>query len=559
MAPHWTQQVAKCLLTGRPSQVIEAHLDALLLWLSNPESPRAAELDRAIGRQHLSRRQAVHRAYAMLDGLLFSEDGQPTSATLGLPPETDAQRAKQRYRRLVQVYHPDHHPDRAAWATQRTDQLNRAFDAYRKGTSSRRPRVAPKKSRTRARRQGPPTAWTVALDTLSRIGLRIRPPGWERATAFLDRLSGRAQLALAAAGAALAVALLIGLVQLGDTPKPVPKIIHHPLGTPPSATVPDVEKGRQGAGPGSTGESSGPKEQDRSEAKRAAAVEEAPVSRPEPPAVNDRETAQATLPVAEPTAPQETVDTTRPQPVPTEAPEPAQMTEHTPTSPAEPAPPPATAPQAAEASRPETNPRVDNASPQPAEPPPSRPEATPASPPPMPPRVGEHPPRIAPQEPQLEIPPIAPPTPPAAPVAPDLPLQLGSAVVETPAPPAVARGARDCSRVPKFLERFQRSYERGALDRLMALYSPLAKENDLATWFAIRQTYADWFDTTSARRITFERLRIEPREDGNRCAAMALFQVSYLDRQSLLVTKAGVIQILLEREGDGLRILRMRY
>ena len=93
----------------------------------------------------------------------------------------------------------------------------------------------------------------------------------------------------------------------------------------------------------------------------------------------------------------------------------------------------------------------------------------------------------------------------------------------------------------------------------MALYSPLARENALASWFAIRQTYADWFARTARRRIDFGQLQVKPTANGERCAASAAFRVEYLDDQSSVVTKDGVIQILFERRGQDLLILRARY
>lgn len=116
-----------------------------------------------------------------------------------------------------------------------------------------------------------------------------------------------------------------------------------------------------------------------------------------------------------------------------------------------------------------------------------------------------------------------------------------------------------CASVPEQLRRFQLAYQAGALDQLMALYSPRAKENTLATWFAIRQTYAEWFGKTSARQISFDRLQIKPIPNSDRCAVSAVFKVIYRDGQTLPVTKTGVIQLLFDPKGSELLILRVRY
>ena len=161
--------------------------------------------------------------------------------------------------------------------------------------------------------------------------------------------------------------------------------------------------------------------------------------------------------------------------------------------------------------------------------------------------------------PHAEIPAAATPEPPKPPAPPETPLALGTAPAVSNVTAAGTSVATDCQTAPEILSRFQSAYQSSALDRLMALYSPLAKENELATWFAIRQTYAEWFRTTSSRHIGFEQIQVQPIADSRRCALMAVFQVSYLDRQSRLVTQAGIIELLLERKDSDWLILRARY
>jgi hypothetical protein len=161
--------------------------------------------------------------------------------------------------------------------------------------------------------------------------------------------------------------------------------------------------------------------------------------------------------------------------------------------------------------------------------------------------------------PHTDIPAAAAPEPPKPPAPPEAPLALSTAPAVSTAMPAGTVLTTRCQAAPEILSRFQSAYQNGALDTLMALYSPLAKENELATWFAIRQTYAEWFRATSARRIGFEQIQVQPIADSQRCALMAVFQVSYLDRQSRLVTQAGIIEMLLEHKGSDWSILRARY
>ena len=196
MIPHWTQQLARSLSDGRLTTAFEAHFDALLLWLSNPENPRAAELDAAIRRLGLSRRQASERAYELLDQWLFDHAGPPSLRTLGLPADADPTLAKQRYRRLIQVYHPDRHAAHNDWATRRTERINLAFAASQDhaGTASNRPST---ESRPSARRSDYVAA-LQAVWSMAEIWLRH---AWDLTAPFPRwRLAGLGLLALLLTG-----------------------------------------------------------------------------------------------------------------------------------------------------------------------------------------------------------------------------------------------------------------------------------------------------------------------------------------------------------------------
>lgn len=549
MAAHWTQQVAKSLSTGRGSPAVEAHLDALLLWLSNPEHPRAADLDRAIGRRHLSRRAAARRAFQILDGLLFDGPEGAADLALGLPDDADPANIKRRYRRLVQVYHPDRHPERTNWATRRTDLLNRAFDAHRKGSV----RGAARAKAHPGARPKSGASWIEGLVALRDWLDRRWPTGPGSLTRRILEIS-RTRKALVV-GALGCLALLVIIALLPDEPpnRPPPRVIHHPLGEAPKRPA-AAHTDQADKAPQRSLSATAPKQTEEAQQTTSTDAKPAPkppmAKAPEPKARQDRPST-----VAPADRQGETEEEAEKAPTLTTEPSPDVA------SPVAQEPLDATGRVSAsdrDASRPTESP--ERASTTPVEPQPSAAPQIDAEAPPVsavPPRGGNI--SSVPHAPKLNIPPIEPPPPPQAPTAPKLPLQIGAAEIATPAVPAVTNAPADCGAVPELLRSFQRYYQAGILDRFMALYSPHAKENDLPNWFAIRQTYADWFSKTSARRITFEQLQVEPTTRDDRCAAIALFQVSYLDAQSLLVTKAGVIQLLLEQDGGGLRILRARY
>jgi hypothetical protein len=529
MSLSWTHQIAKALATERPTLALELHLDALLVWLSNPDNPRVAELERAIGRQRLARDQAGASAYRLLDRQLFADETAPPPATLGFVPGTAATQAKQRYRRLMQVYHPDRHPERTAWATRRTEQINRAFAAFQRGETgtahagARRGQAHREASKPSNRRLPPAWLPPALRDLIAPVWVWTHDR-WLALTPIQQRLSSTAAI--------ICVLMLTIAFWPEEPPRPVPRIIHHPLGIEPTPALVD---------------------------------EPAPEPEPQPPAIAMSE---PTPEAAE--APQTAIipQTSAPDASPSEAPivaskgnallglessvvpETAERERSTQERPAqaasEPKPEPLLEPKTDAAT-----PAIIGSSDRPTAPPLN------ASPPGAPSSAWSNP--MASLAPHAEIPAAATPEPPKPPAPPETPLALGTAPAVSNVTAAGTSVATECQTAPEILSRFQNAYQSSALDRLMALYSPLAKENELATWFAIRQTYAEWFRTTSSRHIGFEQIQVQPIADSRRCALMAVFQVSYLDRQSRLVTQAGIIELLLERKDSDWLILRARY
>ncbi|NCA71385.1 MAG: hypothetical protein EOM91_15080 [Sphingobacteriia bacterium] len=112
---------------------LEQQLDALLIWLGNPDNPNVAVLDEAIARAGLTRLDAAGLAYDILDRLLFAGPNGSPEHILGLRDTTDVAAAKQRYRCLIQAYHPDRHPARVLVHNERTEQINIAYAAFERG------------------------------------------------------------------------------------------------------------------------------------------------------------------------------------------------------------------------------------------------------------------------------------------------------------------------------------------------------------------------------------------------------------------------------------------
>jgi hypothetical protein len=200
----WPQQLAQTLVSGQLTPIVSAHLDDLLLWLSHPDHVQVAPLALALDRTGLTRATAARHAYSLLDQLLFSGPIHAPS-TLGLAPNTPPERAKHRYRRLIQVYHPDRHAARPLWATQRTERINLAFNAHRRGTHG----------------------WTARSNVPTPTA--AAPHSWRR---YVPR-SRWQQLGLALG--VIGVLSGSGLLFIATAPPRPPRIIITP---PPSATAP---------------------------------------------------------------------------------------------------------------------------------------------------------------------------------------------------------------------------------------------------------------------------------------------------------------------------------
>jgi hypothetical protein len=499
MTPHWTHPLVRALSAGRLTPALESHLDALLLWLANPGNPRATDVDQALSHANVSRRQASARAYTLLDQLLFADPERPSPRTLGLPPDADPILVKRRYRRLIQVYHPDRHPTRITWATYRTERINLAFAAHRRGVNGW-------SSRPASTAGAGPTGESAA-------------PGWIWPSTWVW-LSQSLEMTRSFRGWLLAGMVLIGLLSVSaffavETPSPsAPSIIGlrvENLLPPAPPLANQMDATQLTAATDRVTVADQPTPDDATEAEPTPPVEQAISS------IHPAETPALTVATPAPETPRP-VETPRPAPqeiAPTAPPEPAVATR------------PTAIDQPSAPARETTAPAPETA-------------------------------RIAP-EPRLAIPPVPPPSPPTPPARPSPPTLASAAAVSAPITPSNAPEAVDCGTVPELLLRFQRAYDAGELNALMALYSPESRENDLVNWLSIRHTYADWFRKTSARRITFDQLNVKPTANQTRCAAIGVFQVSYLDAQRHLATQAGVIELLFERRGADLYILRVRY
>ena len=611
MTGDWPQQLARTLANGLPTASLEYHLDPLLIWLGNPDNPRVAPLDAAIAAGGLTRGQAAERAYDILDRFLFDRPGAPPHRVLGLADAGDAQAAKQRYRCLVQAYHPDRHPARAHSLTERAEQINLAYAALERGDRSA-------ETKTPAGASPVPSGGRQGRRRAARGGRTPRPDRGDAApprATWAARLAGvpggaRTLEARFFAGLILFCAFLLASLSYEGTPRPGrlsgpegavaaaaapgstwdaghPTVaVPTPAPQAPAASVSGRVRVGTATAPGASrppvdGEQARPHRPIRSLPPQTGAEPipaGAPPERIESAVVPDR----IVLPSARLGLVGEVVRPLRPgesegrrlsqirvpgHAAPIRAPDPVAPPTDALGEPIRPVDPPPPSPRQRVAVAAAADPR-----------PPGSEEARPDGGGP-----GEPSPRLDPAPPSSDTsrrPTEAPPpslaaAPAPGPVTAPAGSSAGSSGPVTPAPDqsraraigssakaaaprAAPAAAGPCGGAARTLDRFRQAYDAGALERLLALYSADARENQRSGWSAIRQLYADWFGETSGRRMAFHGTAVRT-AGRNRCAVSSGFRVRYRDRTGRPVERSGTIEFLLERRESDLRILRVSY
>ena len=548
------------------------HLDAVLAWLIQPERPSSRPLDDAIRAAGLTREQAVERAYSLFDLLLLGMPVEAPEETLGLKGETDPGVIKQRYRRLIAIYHPDRHPARSADLNRRTERINRAYrqlmqrhaggDEDWTGGAARA-----RSSRPSVKASPVPPAWTAPAADLGRRpprGSHVRPLSGAPVRRDASLIQRRLIQAMVLGCAALLAILLLeedsvdeaqgarsavvakpitATVVQAVEPPPVPmgpSLVplksSDPFAQPIGATVAQAVE----PPPVPMESSLAPLKSSDPSAQPIAATLVQAVEPPPVPMEPSRVLLKSPYPFAEP--PPEVVASAsvsplevrfRYQPAPESAPEPASDPSQ------EPEPPPEVLALASVsplevvlASEPSSEPApepVPEPVPEPAQ------ERKPA------PEPASAPPRARPvvETPALRA------TAPALPAVP--PIAKATAPPKTlQAPGSVGMDA--CAGVSGVLGRFQQAYQAGSADRLANLFTLDARERDAVGRAAIRRLYADWFSSTSGRNISFAGASTQS-VGKDLCRIRVRFDVGYRDAKGHARSQTGQIRALFKRDG----------
>lgn len=126
----WHEAFRRGLAESSSEPQLYTHIDDLLDWYVSSKSGESydtfwAELVQVYEEPELRVRyeRAIERLIfhgnEVLDGL-FAKSGSP-------------EKAKRRYRKLMQVFHPDIGQNQQAWLTSRSEKLNRAYQGYKSG------------------------------------------------------------------------------------------------------------------------------------------------------------------------------------------------------------------------------------------------------------------------------------------------------------------------------------------------------------------------------------------------------------------------------------------
>lgn len=610
MIHDWQNHLARTLMSGFATATLEQQLDVLLTWLGNPDNLHVADLDAAIAASGLARDEATERAYDILDGLLFADPTGPPHLILGLPPTADAATVKQRYRRLIQAYHPDRHPALAVLHNQRTEQINLAYAAFERGDwkaaapargsasrpssgsgsgratkrsserssgrstgrSSGRPSgPSAKVPRPRAPKVAKPLSLGLSLEKVS-LGNRLRR-NLGRAETFQWRFF---------AGLVLFCIALLALLLYPEAPPPRPSSAPDTKASLASPAQPtagnalDTLSAAVSVAP-APAMSPGPPEPPE------------PPPRVEPPAVNAQRPVrdeQAALVVAASSAelPRRFAEASRfpgppsaqiavsPLPVldPASDPTPALMPDS-----AAAATVPVTEGQAVTAGDPLDPPRSSTSSALKlmlareierqlllsdleAERHSDVASSTATRPAPAAQDIGSRTKTPSPPA-NLQASALAPITP----LGPAKPAPLPDTLTSAGAP-AQSSGSKGkatttgCDSVVGVLERFGMAYDAGSLDVLMALYAEDARERGVQGRPGIRRLYARLFETTFERRISFFGAKARVAEHGQ-CGLRARFRVTYQTSDGRPVEQAGTIDVLLDRDSPAARIQSISY
>lgn|GEM_PF-7027945 len=130
------------VVNKRSSEVFLKRFEEISLWMRRKPGPVTADLDYRIKKRGMEPDKARQRSLKLLDTRLAAR--QDPWFQLGLTHHALKRDVRERYQRLMQMYHPDKGLGEAAWLTSRVTRIRQAYDEIEASNFTYKPRRAPR-------------------------------------------------------------------------------------------------------------------------------------------------------------------------------------------------------------------------------------------------------------------------------------------------------------------------------------------------------------------------------------------------------------------------------
>ncbi|MEE9448169.1 MAG: J domain-containing protein [Arenicellales bacterium] len=137
ISPKWILALSTDVQQGHFSNgLTEARFNDVLKWLLERDFIIGQQLSAVFNNVYETETKARENVFLALDDYLFVFSNESPYAVLGLRENVSQDVAKIRYRRLIQLYHPDRSLAQALGLAHRAEKLNLAFDRIKSGNIS---------------------------------------------------------------------------------------------------------------------------------------------------------------------------------------------------------------------------------------------------------------------------------------------------------------------------------------------------------------------------------------------------------------------------------------
>ena len=133
----WKEKFVSAVIDRRNSDVFLRRFEEISLWMRQKPEPITADLDHRLSQRGVDLAHARRRSLKLLDSHLAARS-DPWSQ-LGIPHDAKKQVVRERYQRLMQMYHPDKGLGETDWLTTRVTRIRRAYDEIEANNFSYKP------------------------------------------------------------------------------------------------------------------------------------------------------------------------------------------------------------------------------------------------------------------------------------------------------------------------------------------------------------------------------------------------------------------------------------